>query len=261
MATLNSRMLRALLEATRMIHDHQHGTFHDRLFRALDMVFSNSVYALELYGLGNSYSAETTVPFDEANKKAILLRTNELVQEQSPMFQRLAAGETQPMRLSDFITLRQLRKTDLYQEIFRHVGITRQIGIPVRSASCLGGLTINRDHRDFTVEDHLMASLLAPQIATAFATDVVLRSLNPAIQRHESVDLTQLRRLGLTRREAEIFLWLVEGKRDGEIALILNISVRTVNKHVGTILAKLNAETRTAAVASVLHRELDYLPA
>ncbi|TLD72047.1 helix-turn-helix transcriptional regulator [Phragmitibacter flavus] len=256
MARLSAKMLHGLLEATRIIHDHEHGTFHDRLFRALDLVYSDSVYALELYGRGNSYSAETNVPFDPAHKLEILNRTNELVQLQSPMFQRLAAGETQPMRLSDFISLRELRRTDLYQEIFRPVGITRQIGIPIRSSYCLGGLTINRDHRDFTVEDHLVASLLAPQIATAFETDTLLKSLTPAIQRNQSTDLAQLRRLGLTRREAEIFLWMIEGKRDGEIAIILSISVRTVNKHVGTILAKLNAETRTAAVATVLNQEI-----
>jgi hypothetical protein len=39
-----------------------------------------------------------------------------------------------------------------------------------------------------------------------------------------------------------------EGKRDSEIAVILGLSSRTVEKHVGHILEKLGVETRTAAV-------------
>src|SRR5690606_35225220 len=52
----------------------------------------------------------------------------------------------------------------------------------------------------------------------------------------------------LTRREEEILQWIVEGKRNSEIATILGIAVRTVGKHVEHILEKLGVETRTAAV-------------
>ena len=43
--------------------------------------------------------------------------------------------------------------------------------------------------------------------------------------------------------------WLSEGKRDREIAIILGLSSRTVEKHVGHIIEKLNVETRTAAAS------------
>lgn len=55
----------------------------------------------------------------------------------------------------------------------------------------------------------------------------------------------------LTPREREILHWVAEGKRDSEIAAILNLSVRTVEQHVRTCLLKLNVETRTAACAVV----------
>ena len=61
-------------------------------------------------------------------------------------------------------------------------------------------------------------------------------------------DVAKLTRAGLTRRECEVLHWIIEGKRDGEIASILAISLRTVNHHVSSILGKLDAETRTAAV-------------
>lgn len=52
----------------------------------------------------------------------------------------------------------------------------------------------------------------------------------------------------LTPREREVIHWVREGKRDREIAVILGLSPRTVEKHVGHILEKLGVETRTAAV-------------
>ena len=55
--------------------------------------------------------------------------------------------------------------------------------------------------------------------------------------------------LTLTEREAEVLHWLSSGKRNGEIAEILDISPRTVHKHVEHILSKLRVETRTAAAA------------
>lgn len=55
----------------------------------------------------------------------------------------------------------------------------------------------------------------------------------------------------LTPREREILHWVAEGKRDSEIAAILNLSVRTVEQHVRTCLLKLKVETRTAACAVV----------
>lgn len=59
---------------------------------------------------------------------------------------------------------------------------------------------------------------------------------------------------GLTRRETEVFQWLVQGKSSYEIAMILNISVRTVSKHLERIYLQLGVENRHAAVA-LMHDE------
>lgn len=52
---------------------------------------------------------------------------------------------------------------------------------------------------------------------------------------------------GLTKTEYVVLLWLSEGKRNAEIATILDRSSRTVEKNVAKILAKLGVETRGAA--------------
>jgi len=61
-----------------------------------------------------------------------------------------------------------------------------------------------------------------------------------------STDLLQT--LGLTEREVEVLRWLAEGKSNPEIAVILDMSSRTVGKHVEHIFSKLGVESRTAAL-------------
>lgn len=77
---------------------------------------------------------------------------------------------------------------------------------------------------------------------------------SPAIYRRLIRASRSTRRL--TPREREVIYWVSEGKRDREIAVILGLSPRTVEKHVGHILEKLGVETRTAAV-----NECRYAPA
>ncbi len=56
-------------------------------------------------------------------------------------------------------------------------------------------------------------------------------------------------RLGLTTREAEVLLWIGHGKATRDIAEILGMSPRTVQKHLEQIYSKLGVENRAAAAA------------
>jgi DNA-binding response OmpR family regulator/DNA-binding CsgD family transcriptional regulator len=56
-------------------------------------------------------------------------------------------------------------------------------------------------------------------------------------------------KLTLTQREAEVLLWIARGKSNRDIADILMLSPRTVNKHLEQIYAKLGVENRTSAAA------------
>jgi DNA-binding NarL/FixJ family response regulator len=53
----------------------------------------------------------------------------------------------------------------------------------------------------------------------------------------------------LTPRETEVLSWLAKGKTNRDIADILGMSHRTVNKHLEHIFVKLGVETRSAATA------------
>ncbi len=55
--------------------------------------------------------------------------------------------------------------------------------------------------------------------------------------------------LSITRREAEVLLWLAHGKTNREIADILAMSPRTVNKHLEQMYPKIGADNRTVAAS------------
>ncbi len=57
--------------------------------------------------------------------------------------------------------------------------------------------------------------------------------------------------VALTPRERDVLGWVRQGKSDLQIAAILGISVRTVQKHLERVYAKLGVENRVAAVMRV----------
>jgi len=54
---------------------------------------------------------------------------------------------------------------------------------------------------------------------------------------------------GLTPREADVLLWTARGKSNKDMSDILNISARTVNKHLEQIFIKIGVENRASAAA------------
>ena len=59
--------------------------------------------------------------------------------------------------------------------------------------------------------------------------------------------VSTFKKLGLTRREAEVLLWIVRGQSNAEIAAFLRISPLTVKKHLEHVYTKLGVKTRLAA--------------
>jgi DNA-binding response OmpR family regulator/DNA-binding CsgD family transcriptional regulator len=51
----------------------------------------------------------------------------------------------------------------------------------------------------------------------------------------------------LTQRESEVLIWIAKGKSNKDIGEILNLSPRTVNKHLEQIFVKLGVENRASA--------------
>jgi DNA-binding CsgD family transcriptional regulator len=59
-------------------------------------------------------------------------------------------------------------------------------------------------------------------------------------------------RFSLTGRESDVLLWIANGKTNREIGQILDMSPRTVNKHLEQVFRKMNVENRTSAAAAAI---------
>lgn len=75
--------------------------------------------------------------------------------------------------------------------------------------------------------------------------DEVLFQLASHDERRDEAVLRE--RYTLTGREAEVLLWIARGKANRDIADILALSPRTVNKHLEGIFTKLGVENRASA--------------
>jgi DNA-binding NarL/FixJ family response regulator len=60
------------------------------------------------------------------------------------------------------------------------------------------------------------------------------------------------RELALTGRESDVLLWVAQGKSNGDIATILEMSEKTVKQHLGSVFQKIGVESRTAATLRAL---------
>ena len=56
----------------------------------------------------------------------------------------------------------------------------------------------------------------------------------------------------LTKREKEIFIFLLETKSTKEIASILRISEKTVRNHISNVIQKLGVSSRSSAIIELL---------
>lgn len=60
----------------------------------------------------------------------------------------------------------------------------------------------------------------------------------------------------LTLREKDILRWCSEGKTSEEIAMLMGLSERTVNFHIGNSIKKLSVANKTVATAKAVYLQL-----
>lgn len=87
-------------------------------------------------------------------------------------------------------------------------------------------------------------------LALVDGQEYLLRLKTPQSQNSASAALRE--RFDLTLRESDVLLWIANGKTNREIGQILEMSPRTVNKHLEQVFRKMNVENRTAAAANAI---------
>ncbi len=80
-----------------------------------------------------------------------------------------ATGDGQALKISDFVGVRDYRKSVVYQEFFQQIGVEDQLAIGIRAENgFVIGIAFNRADRSFTEKDRLRLNLLRPHVIQAY---------------------------------------------------------------------------------------------
>ncbi|HEX7652414.1 MAG TPA: LuxR C-terminal-related transcriptional regulator, partial [Verrucomicrobiae bacterium] len=100
-------------------------------------------------------------------------------------------------------------------------------------------------------DDYLVKPVKVDDLLEAIAARLERAQQNAGFSADYS-SAVPLEKLGISPREAEILLWVAQGKSNYDVGVILNISAATVKKHLEKIYAKLGVESRNAAAVRAL---------
>ena len=157
-----------------------------------------------------------------------------------PLSILLRRSETRALKISDFVSLRQLHRLDYYDSVLRPFRIEHQMRLWLSAPAGISRVfyfSRQRAQGDFGEVDRSVLELLRPfLVATRERFEL----------RHAG---TPTNGDSLTEREAEILHWVARGKTNQEIASLLFVSPHTVRKHLENAYEKLGVHTRTAAIA------------
>ncbi len=186
---------------------------------------------------GSYQGFDHNIPLDAADQVRVHARLQQLY-KQNPIYHYIQSGGKGPVvDLDDLMPKRLFQRTDFYQDIFRPYDIAHQVSVMLSREGWISTLTLNHE-KPVAGRMKTLLSLASRHIQIAHRN---------ACQGAVAEDSREIIDVCLTPREAEVFGWLREGKRNNEISVILGCARRTVDKHVENILRKTGAETRTGA--------------
>jgi DNA-binding CsgD family transcriptional regulator len=154
------------------------------------------------------------------------------------------SAETRALKISDFLSLRMLRRLDYYDHVLRPFRIEHQMRLWLAAppgTSRVFYFSRRGSSGDFGERDRGLLELLRPFLVAR------RRRLGRPARNADGYCLTD--------RETEVLEWVARGKTNDEIAAALVVSPHTVRKHLEHAYEKLGVHTRTAAV----HRAFAHL--
>jgi DNA-binding NarL/FixJ family response regulator len=95
-------------------------------------------------------------------------------------------------------------------------------------------------------ESHLQARRLGCDdfIAKPLDFELLVEIIRGRLAQHPRQEPVEF---SLTEREIEVLTWVAKGKSSNDIAVLMNVSERTVNFHVNNVIRKLGVATRVQA--------------
>jgi DNA-binding CsgD family transcriptional regulator len=162
----------------------------------------------------------------------------------------LATGDGRAVKISDFLDRERFHRLGLYAEFFRTFPIEHQLAVALPSpAATVIGLALNRARGDFTEAERDVLGVLRAPLMTARA-----RAAGRHRARRAQTAASDSHLARLTDRELQILDLVAQGRTNSYIARTLDVSPRTVAKHLEHIYRKLGVTSRAAAVHRATRR-------
>jgi DNA-binding CsgD family transcriptional regulator len=175
-------------------------------------------------------------------------------------------GRIPIVAISDLVSRRDYEETGVYRDYFRHYGVRDRLAFSISGGGPeIMGIALNRSRRGFCDRDRRVLRLLRPHLLQAWRNAQAMGRLQrrlcersvapPPPQPLEPWEIcpemraSWTRAAGLTRREADVLAKVAGGLTNKEVGRELNISARTVTKHLENVFPKLGVATRAAAAA------------
>jgi len=165
-----------------------------------------------------------------------------------------ATGDEAPVKISDFLSQQRFHRLGLYAEVFRFIPVEYQIAFSLPGpgpagpgpAGQVAGVAFNRASGDFTEADRDLLAVLRCSLVTA------LQRARRRRRARDSLAAGCGALSGLTDREMHVLRLAALGRTNRAIAHALDVSPRTVAKHLEHIYRKLDVTSRTSAVFTAL---------
>jgi DNA-binding CsgD family transcriptional regulator len=249
MTMVSAQRVKAFSEAVDRLH---HGDIRDiaapeRFFAAVDVLFDGVTTVLNIFDRSRDryhHQINRALP----NEQELLGHWAEIAPQEHPFLTLVPPVPEEPVLfVADLVEQRNWRESPIVREVHRPLTIGDQMGLLVTGGTASPeGLTFHRD-KAFSEEDRVLMEGLTRHVRYVWEKQQVRNMVLSAEETLAATDLAPWRRKGLTRRQCEVLWWVREGKTNGEIAIILGVSRRTVDHHVAAILRALDVPTRVAA--------------
>jgi DNA-binding CsgD family transcriptional regulator len=105
------------------------------------------------------------------------------IADEHPICSRHSRGDFQALKLSDFLSLQQLRRSRIYAVWFRPVGVDRELNVAIPSPPWHEKMFLldRQQGRDFTERDRLVLDVLQPHFARLWRAAQTRRRLRAAM--------------------------------------------------------------------------------
>jgi DNA-binding CsgD family transcriptional regulator len=156
-----------------------------------------------------------------------------------------ATGDGEPVMISDFLSRERFHRLGLYAEFLRGIPVEHQVAVSLPGPDqTVIGVAMSRARRDFCDEDRALLSVLRTPLTAA-----LLRARKRQQAGWALASMTHSGLADLTEREMQILGLVADGRTNASIASALEVSPRTVAKHLEHAYRKLEVTSRAAAVS------------